>query len=67
MLLIHLFLNSGSVDSETSSFVYSEIMFTIISLFQNLIKGGTGGWNKSGGGLKIFSKINKRGGGTIIW
>ena len=37
-------------------------MFTIISFFQKLIKGG-GGWNKSGGGLENFSKINKRGGG----
>ena len=42
----------------TVSCVYSEIMFTIISFFQKLIKGG---WNKSGG-LENFSKINKRGG-----
>ena len=34
-------------------------MFTIISFFQKLIKGGR---NKSGG-LENFSKINKRGGG----
>ena len=43
----------------TLSCVYSEIMFTIISFFQKLIKGG--GWNKSGG-LENISKINKRGG-----
>ena len=36
-------------------------MSNIISFFQKLIKGG-GGWNKSGGGLENFSKINKRGG-----
>ena len=42
MLLINLFLNSGSVECtvEIFSCVYSEIMFTIISLFQKLIKGG---------------------------
>ena len=42
MLLIHLFFNSGSAKCtfETFSCVYSEIMFTIISLFQKLIKGG---------------------------
>ena len=33
-------------------------MSNIISFFQKLIKGG--------GGLENFSKINKRGGGTII-
>ena len=39
-------------------------MFTIISFFQKLIKGV---WsNKGVGGLENFSKINKRGGGTII-
>ena len=60
MLLIQLFLNSGSVECtfKTFSCVYSEIMFTIISLFQKLIKGV---WNKSGG-LENFPKINKRGG-----
>ena len=42
---------------ETFSCVYSEIMFTIISFFQKLIKGG--GLNKSGG-LENFSNINKR-------
>ena len=43
---------------ETFSCFYSEIMSNIISFFQKSIKGG---WNKSGGGLKNFSKINKRG------
>ena len=38
-------------------------MFIIISFFQKLIKGG---WNKSEGGLENFSKIDNRGGGTII-
>ena len=37
-------------------------MFTIISFFQKLIKGGVG---IRAGGLENFSKINKRG-GTII-
>ena len=45
---------------ETFSCIYSETMLTIISLFQKLINGG--GWNKSGGRLENFSKINKRGG-----
>ena len=36
-------------------------MSNIISIFQKLIKGG-GGWNKSGGRLENFSKVNKRGG-----
>ena len=35
-------------------------MFTIISCFQKLIKGGAG---IRAGGLENFSKINKRGGG----
>ena len=35
-------------------------MFTIISFFQKLIKGGVG--IRAGGGLENFSKINKRGG-----
>ena len=35
-------------------------MSNIISFFQKLIKGG---WNKSGGGVEKFIKINKRGGG----
>ena len=39
--------------------VCSEIMFTIISSFQKLIKGR---WNKSGG-LENFSQISKLGGG----
>ena len=34
-------------------------MFTIISFFQKLIKGGVG---IRAGGLENFSKINKRGG-----
>ena len=34
-------------------------MFTIISFFQKLIKGGVG---IRAGGLEDFSKINKRGG-----
>ena len=36
-------------------------MFTIISFFQKLIKGGGVGI-RAGGGLENFSKINKRGG-----
>ena len=44
----------------TFSCVYSEIMFTIISFFQKLIKWG-GGWSKNGG-LENFSKLNKQGG-----
>ena len=44
MLLIHLLLNSGSVECtlETFSCVYSEITSNIISFFQKLIKGGVG-------------------------
>ena len=57
MLLIHILLNSGSV--ETFSCVYTEIMSNIISFFQKLIKGG---WNKSGG-WKIFQKLISGGGG----
>ena len=37
-------------------------MFTIISFFQKLIKGGAGIRAGGGGGLENFSKINKRGG-----
>ena len=48
---------------ETFSCVYSEIMFPIISFSKKLIKLG---WNKSGGGLENFSKINKQG-GEVIW
>ena len=44
---------------ETFSCVYSEIMSNIISFFQILIKGV----GIRAGGLKNFSKINKRGGG----
>ena len=47
---------------ETFSCVYSETIFTIISFFQKLIKGGVG---IRAGGLENFSKINKRE-GTII-
>ena len=63
MLLIHLLMNSGSVECtfETFSRVYSDIIFPIISFFQKLIKGGL---NNSGGGVGKFSKITKR--GTII-
>ena len=39
-------------------------MSNIISFFQKLIKGGGVGIRV--GGLENFSKINKRGGGTII-
>ena len=50
---------------ETSSCVYSEIMFTAISFFQKLIKGG--GWNKGGpGGWKIFLKLISRGGEQLF-
>ena len=52
-------MNSGSALLETSC-VYSEIMFTMISFFQKLIKGG-GGWNKSGG-LESFQKLISEGG-----
>ena len=38
-------------------------MFTIISFFQKLIKGGVG---IRAGGLENFSKINKRGGGRLF-
>ena len=60
MLLLHLFLNSGSVECtfETFSCVYSEIMFTIISLYQKLIKGGL----EYDQGIGKFSEINKWGG-----
>ena len=49
ILLIHLLLSSVSVECTiaTLSCVYSEIMFTIISFFQKLIKGvgiRAGGW-----------------------
>ena len=61
ILLIHLLLSSVSVECTSceSSCVYSEIMFTIISFFQKLIKGGVG---IRAGGLENFSKINKWGG-----
>ena len=39
-------------------------MSDIIPFFQKLIKGGVG---IRAGGLENFSKINERGGGTIIW
>ena len=39
------------------------LLETVISFFQKLIKGGVG---ITAGGLENFSKINKRGGGTII-
>ena len=63
MLLLHLFVNSGSVECalKTISCVYSEIMFTIISLFQKSIKGEVG--IRAGRGLENFSKTNKWGGG----
>ena len=48
---------------ETFSCFYSETMLTIISFCQKLIKGGAGIRAR---GLENFSKINKRGGGTII-
>ena len=48
----------------TLSCVYSEIMFTIISFFQKLIKGGVG--IRAEGELENFSKINKRGGGRLF-
>ena len=63
MLLIDLLLNSLlSALLETVSFIYSEIMFTLISFFQKLIKGGA---RISAGGIEIF-KINKRGGGRLF-
>ena len=64
MLLIHLFLNSGSVECtfETFSCVYSEIMSNIISFFKRINKKGVG---IRAGGLENFPKINKRG-ETII-
>ena len=42
LLLIHFHMNSGSIECTfvTFSCVYSGIMFTIISFFQKLIKGG---------------------------
>ena len=40
----------------TLSCIYSEIMFTIISFFQKLIKGGRVGI-RAEGGLKIFQKL----------
>ena len=43
----------------TLSCVYSEILFTIISFFQKLLKGGVE--IRAGGGLENFSKIDKRG------
>ena len=52
MLLIHLLMNSGSL--ETFSCVYSEIMFNIISFFQKLIKGGVGIKARGGGVGKLF-------------
>ena len=60
MLLIHLFLNSGSVECtfETFSCVYSEIIFTIISRFQKLIKGGL---EEEREGWEIFQKFKSGG------
>ena len=54
MLLIHLFRKELL---EISSCVYSDIMFTIISSFQKLIKGV----GISVEGLENFSKINRWG------
>ena len=51
----------------TLSCVYSEMMFTIISFFQKLIKGGGVGIRAGGGGLENFSQINKRGGGERLF
>ena len=63
MLLIHLLVNSGSVECTFCDLfcVYSEIMFNIISLFQKLIKGGLEQKRGGGGGLDNVSKINERG------
>ena len=66
MLLIHLLLSSVSVECTSCD--------SFLRLFRNYVyyhfifpKINKRGWNKSGGGgLENFSKINKRGGGTII-
>ena len=57
MLLIHLLLNSGSVECtfETFSSVSSEITFSIISFFQKTNKRGV--TIRAGGGLENFSKV----------
>ena len=62
MLLIHLLLSSVSVECTSCesflrlfrNYVYYNFIFPKINK--------SGGWNKSGGGLENFSKINKRGG-----
>ena len=69
--LLYIYVNSDVTDTftfkhwflvllnalfETFSCVYSEIMLTIISFFQKLIKGGVG----IRVGVGKFSKINKR-------
>ena len=76
MYLLYIYVNSDVTDTFTFelwfcsmhflrlfSCVHSEIMFTIISFFQTLIKGGLE--YERGEGLENFSKINKHG-GTII-
>ena len=66
MLLIHLLLSSVSVEcTSCDSFLrlFRNYVFTIISFFQKLIKGGVG---IRAGGLENFSKINKRGGGRLF-
>ena len=62
MLPIHLLLSSVSVECTSCdsflrlfrNYVYYNFIFPKINK--------RGGWNKSGGGLENFSKINKRGG-----
>ena len=65
MLLIHLFLNSGSVECtfETFPCVYTEITSNIISIFQKLIKRGVG---IRAGGWKIFQKLKSGGGDDYL-
>ena len=66
MLLIHLLLSSGFIECTSWDFflhlfrnyVYYHFIFPKINKRR--------GWNESGGGLKNFSKIDKRGGGRLF-
>ena len=57
MLLIHALMNSSGCVECTSSCIYSEIVFTIISFFPKLIKGGGVGIKAGGGAIIRYSRV----------